>query len=176
MTKNSKSIVWGVVIILIVLVGGYFAVMKKPVGTPAPVTSTPQTQTYTNDQYGFSIDLPATWKGYTVLVTGWEGRDVSGADSSGKVTENGPIITLRNPAWTTANPTEDMPIMVFTSAQWDQVVNEKIGVSAAPIPPSTLGKNSKYVLALPPRYNFDYKADWQEVDTLVHTLKAFEPK
>ncbi len=171
MTQDSKNIAW-IVIIIVLLFVGYLAFVKKPVSTPTnSTTNNSVTPTYKNDQYGFSIDLPSSWKGYKVLVTGWEGRDMA----SGKVSDHGPIITLRHPDWTTANPREDMPIMVFTPAQWDLVIGEKMSVGAAPIPPSSLDKNSQYVLALPARYNYDYKTGWEEVDTLVHTLKAFEP-
>ena len=133
-------------------------------------------KTYLNNQYGFLIALSESWKGYTVLNSQWEGRDVA----TGNVTTTGPIITLRHPQWTIANPREDMPVMIFTVAQWKRVINDKaasdnISVSAAPVPPSVLGQNSKYVIALPARYNYDYATGWEEVDRLVHTLKAFEP-
>jgi len=68
-----------------------------------------------------------------------------------------------------------MPIMVFTLTQWSQVQDEDFRVSAAPIPPSAVGKNSTYVLALPPRWDFDQLAGVEEVDRLVHGLVAFEP-
>ncbi len=128
-------------------------------------------KTYRNDQYGFSIALPDGWKGYTVLNSQWEGRDVA----TGNVTAHGPIVTLRHPLWTATAPREDMPIMVFTPAQWELVQQESLAVGAAPIPPSILGQNSKYIIALPARYNFDYKTGFEEVDQLVHALKAYEP-
>ncbi len=128
-------------------------------------------ETYHNEQYGFSIALPDSWKGYVVLNSQWEGRDVA----TGNVTERGPVITLRHPQWTLSAPREDMPVMVFNPAQWQLVQHEEMAVSAAPIPPSILGQNSKYIIALPARYNYDYKTGWEEVDQLVHTLKAFEP-
>jgi hypothetical protein len=42
--------------------------------------------------------------------------------------------------------------MVFTSAEWQQVQAVTMAVSAAPIGPSELGSESKYVFALPPRW------------------------
>ncbi|HWQ71164.1 MAG TPA: hypothetical protein VN370_02480 [Desulfitobacteriaceae bacterium] len=39
--------------------------------------------------------------------------------------------------------------MIFTLAQWNTVQGEELSVGAAPIAPSELGKNSKYVFALP---------------------------
>ena len=134
-------------------------------------TSSTNSVIYQNNQYGFSIVLPDSWTGYSVLNSQWQGRDVA----TGKVTASGPMITLRHPLWTTAQPREDMPMMIFTPAQWSLIQSEKMAVSAAPIPPSVLGQNSKYVITLPARYNYDYKTGWEEVDQLVHTLKAFEP-
>lgn len=161
-----------VLIIILLGVGGYFAFVKKPAQINDPMIFLNE---YRNDQYGFGLELPNSWNGFTVLNSRWEGRDIS-VNSNGSVTETGPIITLRHPQWTQMSQREDMPIMVFTTAQWTQVESEKVGVSAAPFPPSVLAKNSKYVLALPPRYNYDYKTGYEEVDVLVHTLQAFEPK
>ena len=42
--------------------------------------------------------------------------------------------------------------MVFTEAQWKDLEADGFTVSAAPVPPSELGRNSKYVFALPPRF------------------------
>jgi hypothetical protein len=149
-----------------------------PMYTPR-MSAAPSASLYRNDQYGFSINLPSYWgsystannHSYSILNTQWQGTDVA----SGKITETGPLITLRSPNWLAAVPTEDMPIMVFTPAQWQKIQQEQLAVSAAPIPPSLLGQNSKYVFALPARYNYDYKTGWQDVDQAVHTLKAFEP-
>jgi hypothetical protein len=47
--------------------------------------------------------------------------------------------------------------MIFTIDQWNLIQQEKISVSAAPIGPSKLGQNSKYIFALPARYNFAYE-------------------
>ena len=118
-------------------------------------------------EYGFRIELPESWRGYSIIVGRWTAT--SGVEASG------PTITLRHPAWTSDAPREDMPIMVFTHDQWDQVQNEDFRVSAAPIPPSAVGQNSKYVLALPPRWDFDQLPGVEEVDHAVHGLIAFEP-
>ncbi|MDO8495885.1 MAG: hypothetical protein Q7S43_00320 [bacterium] len=139
----------------------------NPLFIPSDIVGT----NYKNSQYGFSIVLPDSWKGYTVLNSQWEGRNVM----TDYIVDQGAIITLRHPRWTTTNPREDMPIMIFTLTQWDDVKSGKMSLGAAPIPPSVLGQNSKYVLALPARYNYDFKTGWEEVDQLVHTLKAYEP-
>lgn len=126
---------------------------------------------YRDTQYGFYISLPDSWSGYTVLNSQWTGRDVA----TGKIIAQGPIITLRHPLWTAAAPREDMPVMVFTPAQWALVKAENMSLGAAPIQPSLLGQNSQYILALSARYNYDFKTGYEEVDQLVHTLKAIEP-
>lgn len=136
--------------------------------TPRP---SPTQAVYYDTQYGFEIDLPQSWVGYSTLNSQWEGRDVA----TGKVTQTGPLITLRHPQWTSSAPREDMPVMVFTLAQWQLITSQKLSVGAAPIAPSLLGQNSKYILALPARYNYDFKTGWEEVDQLVRMLMAFEP-
>lgn len=102
---------------------------------------------YRNNVYGFCFVLPETWKGYTIVPEQWDGNLLS----SGQAV-HGPQLLIRNPKWTAANPYQDIPIMVFTPAQWKQVENVDMAVSAAPIGPQELGHNSKYVFALPPRW------------------------
>jgi hypothetical protein len=145
------------------------AVQPTPTPTPNP-TPTPTSQIYTNSQYGFTIDLQPDWTGYTVLNQQWEGADVA----TGKVTEKGPKVVLRHPKWTAAAHYEDIPVMVFTMDQWNKVSSQKLSLGAAPIGPTKLDSNSKYVFALPARYNYDYATGYKEADQIVHTLKSFE--
>ncbi|MGB9695072.1 MAG: Ser-Thr-rich GPI-anchored membrane family protein [Caldisericaceae bacterium] len=129
---------------------------------------------YTNSQYGFSFSLPASWKGYSIVNSQWTGYPNN--SQGGQGTEiNGPEILIRNPKWTVSDPYQDIPIMVFTIDQWNLVEQEKLSVSAAPIGPTELGRNNKYVFALPARYNFAYPTGWQEVDQILkgNPLKAF---
>jgi hypothetical protein len=59
--------------------------------------------------------------------------------------------------------------MVFTHAQWRLVSQQKLAVSAAPIGPRLLARNSRYVLALPPRFDFAALPGSEEVqDILAH--------
>lgn len=53
--------------------------------------------------------------------------------------------------------------MIFTLRQW----NENLIVSAAPIGPSELGRNSRYVFALPPRYNYAFPDGYEEVEQIL---------
>lgn len=126
---------------------------------------------YKNNQYGFSFTLPKSWSGYSIINQIWEGNDIK----LGKITETGALISLRHPQWTSKNPRQDIPIMVFTIAQWNLVQQEKIGVGAAPIAPSELGRNNVYVFALPARYNFAFITGYKEVEDILkdHPLKAF---
>lgn len=152
---------------------------NTPTDTPASDTTPAQTDNntsspsdsgsvllYSNTDFGFDITLPASWKGYKVINDTWEGNALSG-DQAGQVIESGTKLIIRHPDWTEENPRQDIPIMIFTKEQWDLVEKEDIGVSAAPIGPSELGRNSKYVFALPPRYNFAYAAGYEEVETIV---------
>ena len=128
---------------------------------------------YKNTQYGFSFSLPLAWYGYTIVEDSWVG-DVSGTKSD-VVVEKGPIILIRHPKWTSANPRQDIPIMIFTIEQWNELQQEKFHIGAAPIGPMELGRNSKYVFALPARYNFAFLPGFEEVDEIIQSkpLKAF---
>jgi hypothetical protein len=57
--------------------------------------------------------------------------------------EKGPFIIIRHPLWTESNPRQDIPIMIFTKAQWKLDEANKLIVSAVPIGPGELGRNSK---------------------------------
>jgi len=102
---------------------------------------------YRNAQYGFCILLPADWKGFTVIRDKWGG---SRMDDTEAPPIEGPELIVRNPRWTTAAPRQDVPIMIFTKAQWELADNYSF--SAAPFGPGDIGRNSRYVFALPPRW------------------------
>lgn len=114
---------------------------------------------YTNEYYGFDFVLPLSWEGYTVVVEQWEGY--------GKTTAFGPIIMLRHPHWTEKVPRQDIPILVLTLEQWESMQQEQFHIGAAPINPSELGRNNRYVFALPARYNFSFLEGYEEVDTIL---------
>ena len=113
--------------------------------SPATPVSTPLL--YQNKQYGFCFRLPADWKDYTIIEERWNGTVL---DS--QKTESGPELVIRHPKWTTDNPWQDIPIMIFTPSQWKLVEADNLSVSAAPIGPDELGSNRNYVFALPPRW------------------------
>ena len=127
---------------------------------------------YRNAQYGFCFSLPASWRGYSIVADRWTGEPLN--PRAGKATQYGPRISIRHPLWTKADPRQDIPIMVFTTRQWRLIENEDLSVGAAPFPPSELGRNSKYVFALPARYNFAFPTGFEEVQEILgsHPLRG----
>jgi hypothetical protein len=125
-----------------------------------------QPNVYRNDQYRFTFKLPDSWKGYSVLAQTWSGY-ASSISNGQAIIERGPQIILRNPNWTIEKMRQDIPIMVFTLRQWSALKGQKFYVSAAPIAPSELGRNSQYLFALPPRYNYIFPTGWQEVEKIL---------
>jgi hypothetical protein len=98
---------------------------------------------YKNKKYRFRFSLPRSWKGYSIVVEEWRGSS----------DQTGPEILVRHPLWTEANPRQDIQIMVFTRPQWDLLDKGELVVSAAPVGPGELGRDAKYVFAVPPRYS-----------------------
>jgi hypothetical protein len=117
---------------------------------------------YTNEEYGFEFTLPATWKDYSIVMDKWKGEAVTG---EGK--EEGPMLSIRHPQWTSENPRQDIPILIFTIDQWDALQQEKFHIGAAPIGPQELNRNEKYVFALPARYNFAFPTGYEEVEQIL---------
>jgi len=136
--------------------------------TNAPATT--QSIVYRNTQYGFTFTLPNSWKGYTIVAANWEGR----ADGEPGTAETGPLLLIRHPEWTSENPRQDIPIMVLTVEQWNSLQDEKFHIGAAPIGPGELGRNHKYVFALPARYNFAFPTGYEEVETILSN-KPLQP-
>jgi hypothetical protein len=132
---------------------------------------------YTNTQFGLRISLPDSWQGYGVTMFEWVATDftTSGAEQEAG---RGPKVHIVHPLVAGGNPRQDIPIMVFTLEQWGHVSgqNSNWSVSAAPIPPTELARNSRYVFALPARYNFVSLPGWEEVDELLRNgaVSAFD--
>lgn len=129
---------------------------------------------YRNSHYGFCVSLPASWKGYLIVVDHWEGSNTSGPQGY-QIVEHGPLISIRHPLWSKENPRQDIPIMVFTRKQWDSLQKDDFHIGAAPIGPNELGRNHKYVLALPARYNFANLPGLEEVDQIVQSKSLRAP-
>ena len=59
--------------------------------------------------------------------------------------------------------------MIFTLSQWDSLQQGEFFIGAAPIGPSELGRNSRYVLALPARYNVAFPTGYEEVEIILNS-------
>jgi len=152
---------------------GAMRVGAQPPATPQ-ASSPPAAQAaanieYRNARYGFCFVLPASWTGFSIVPGQWTGGAMDGGPPA-----TGPLLLIRQPAWTADNPREDIPIMIFTPGEWRRIEKDGLSVSAAPIGPSELGHNARYVFALPARYNFDFATGYEEVDGLIgqHALHA----
>lgn len=132
-------------------------------------TANNRTIEYRNAKYGFSFRLPSSWKGYQVLWSTWGGY-FPGED---RPPISGPMLKIRSPRWRVGQRTEDIPVMIYTLAQW----RENPVVSAAGVGPNELGRNSQYVFATPPRWDYDQLAGFREAERIVynHALRTFSP-
>ncbi|MTI47093.1 hypothetical protein [Sporosalibacterium faouarense] len=128
---------------------------------------------YINEEYGFRFSLPNSWKEYKIIENKWEGLAI---DDSGEnnISESGPIIYIRHPEWTSEKERQDIPIMIFTHKQWNSLQQEEFHIGAAPFGPSELGNNSKYVFALPARYNYAFPVGYEEVEDILNS-NALQP-
>jgi len=157
------SIVLGVLIIILIGTAIYFTQHKK---VEAPSTTIAETIEYKNTQYGFSMTLPKSWAGYSIVTSEWEGNTyVNPKDIANE--QRGPLTSIRHPAWTADNQRQDIPIMVFTLDQWDRLNKDEFHIGAAPINPSELGRNKDYVFALPARYNYAFPLGYEEVEQIL---------
>jgi hypothetical protein len=121
---------------------------------------------YENTRYGFSFSLPEGWKDYQIITEKWEGLSLA-ESNEGEVAETGPMILIRHPEWTAAKQRQDIPIMIFTLTQWKSLEQEEFHIGAAPMGPKELARNSKYVFALPARYNYAFPAGYEEVEKIL---------
>ena len=183
MGKKVFNITIGLLALILIIWLVYFAFSKKTEdvipansgtasSTEAEATTTIE---YTNTEYKFRFALPDSWKGYSIITTEWDGYSFDNAEQKQILVEKGPIISIRHPDWTAQNPRQDIPIMVFTIKQWNEIQANKFFIGAAPVGPSELGKNTKYVFALPARYNFAFPTGFEEVDQIINSkpLQAF---
>jgi hypothetical protein len=144
-----------------------FGVAPRPAPSPLPPHGhrprDSRCVVYTNTRYGFRFCLPQSWAGFTVDTSRWDGRVLVGGSARPPQVLHGPELFIRHPLWTADHPRQDIPILIFTHAQWRLVERQAVAVSAAPIGPSELGRNTSFVFALPPRYDFAFLTGWQEV-------------
>lgn len=172
------------IIIIAIFIGtiAFYEMSREEIPPPAPGPSEPaptgklvatSSILYTNNDYGFTVTLPENWKGYSLVKSMWIGQGAGDTQEEPRAT--GPLIAIRSPLWTSAAPRQDIPIMVLTLRDWDDLKREVFHIGAAPIPPSELGRNASYVFALPARYNYAFPAGFEEVQAILEgkPLHAF---
>ena len=171
MNKKTISLV-----LIIIIVLGFVAYLMYSKNQNVPSTNNPlptasTSVLYTNNDLGFNFSLPDNWKGYSIVNNTWEGNPLKATSTK----QTGPKLLIRNPKWTSTLPYEDIPVLVFTVAQWDSYKAENFSVSAAPIDASELERNNIYVFALPPRWDFDYSEGYVEAQNIIKSnpLKTF---
>ncbi|HEX3011845.1 MAG TPA: M56 family metallopeptidase [Syntrophomonadaceae bacterium] len=178
-TSKKTTLKWAIVALALLFAAGCSS-LNSPLGLQnsdssqkSAVTSEQKNQAatqtsaskiaYKNTVYGFNFTLPSSWQGYSTPIANWDGNDVG----SGKITETGPMITIRHPQWKTQKPRQDIPIMIFTRQQWESLQQGKFHIGAAPMGPSELGRNGSYVFALPARYNYAFLTGYEEVEKIL---------
>ncbi len=120
---------------------------------------------YKNTQYGFSFALPHSWNGYTIVTTQWEGLPAGGQSPI----DTGTMLSIRHPQWAADLPRQDIPILIFTLRQWDDLQKGRFHIGAAPIGPRELNRNTEFVFALPARYNYAFPVGYEEVERIIET-------
>lgn len=155
-----KKIIYISIICIALLGSALFYITKTPKTPLSPTPETPTVLTYTNTTYGFTLTLPDTWKGYTLIPAS---------------VKFGEAITLRHPLWNKENPYMDIPILIYPIAQWTtwEKNNFEGYPTAAPIGPTERGRNAKYVFATAPRYNYSFGIGFETVEEIIKNLKAF---
>jgi hypothetical protein len=131
---------------------------NRPSGLPAR---------YHDAQYDFTFFLPARWQGHSVLIQKWEGVSCLPAKDTTAVTAHGPIIVLRHPQWKADDPSQDIPIMVFTRSQWDALHSGEWFPYAGGVI-GEMWQTRKHVFAIYSRYNADDSVKgWNEADRIL---------
>lgn len=160
-SQRTANIFLVIILIAIVIAIGYFMLIKKTSDTTTNIDATKIE--YVNNQYGFNMFLPLSWKGYSIVESSWEGNRIDTLNQS----DRGPEILIRHPLWSPLNPRQDIPIMIFTPDEWELIGQEKLSLGAAPIGPSELGRNANYIFALPARYNYAFLTGFEEVEQII---------
>ena len=132
---------------------------------------------YHNAQYDFTFNLPATWKGSSVLTQHWEGETYLREKDKDVVLARGPMIVLRNPQWKTNNLYQDIPVYIFTRRQWDDIYLGKYDAAGASGVIYELWHDDKYVFGIHSRYNADDSLNgWKEAQDIVNQNCAAHPE
>ncbi len=166
--KASSNLKFTIIAVFLLAAVGLFALIKKAPSASVIREAASQTEPpiiYDNEQYAFHFTLPGDWKGFSIVDDEWLGT-VSTVKSDTTV-EKGPLVRIRHPQWTVATPHQDVPIMIFTAKQWTDLQKGKYQLGAAPVGPTELGRNEKYIFALPAHYNFAFPVGYEEVNDII---------
>lgn len=149
-----------------------FLFYGKPKSVQAPASDVLNQETsfevYKNDTYGFEMTFPITWKNYSAIKGYWQGNFTK---EQGMAV--GPMLTFRNPNWKENEHWQDIPVMIFAYDAWELVEKEEISLGAAPVGPSEIGRNAKWIFATPARwYGFTSDKGQEEAVAIVKTFKA----
>src|SRR6185437_6865362 len=104
---------------------------------------------YQNDLYGLTFHLPSDWTGYTVLHDRWQAYEYDDKLDRDVLAGTGPILILRHPIWRTDHRRQDIPILVFTTEQWQADVPERIYAGGTIY---ELCRNKRYVCGIYSRF------------------------
>jgi hypothetical protein len=159
-TPGVRAVAYAIILLALQMAGSLAAQQAPPQPQPASIE-------YKNARYGFCFYLPESWKGYFILTDRWRGYHNSGGPHGDETVAAGPRISIRHPQWTAVDPRQDIPIMVFTIAQWRALQKDKFFVSAAPIGPGELGRNRNYVFGLPARFDWAFPTGYEEVEQIL---------
>ena len=177
--NKRKIIILRTILLLVpfLIMGCALLAAKRPseVSTDTLTEPTAPVVEYRNTELGFSFSLPVSWEGFSVQTSNWEG--LKSGETGDEVVEQGLMLTIVHPKSTAQQPRQDIPLMVFTIEQWGQMQSGEWYIGAAPVGPLELGRNSRYVFALPARYNYAFPEGWEEVEQIIqdHPLVTFEP-
>lgn len=160
----------GIAVLLIALgVVGYMVYQRtraiEVVDTATTTPSVNETQNalvYRNNTYGFSVPLPESWRGYSV-----------NEQPMGSYLE----VHIVHPQSSAQNQRMDIPVLVVPIATWNKWYppndpNNGQHPFAAPIPATERARNTKYVFATAPRYNYSFAIGYEEVDEIVKKITA----
>jgi len=116
---------------------------------------------YYNSQYDFTFFLPASWRGYSVLIQQW---NASQTDST--MPEHGPVIVIRHPQWKINDIYQDIPVRVFTRSQWEADRHGKFAIDAGGFE-EEIEHNREFVFVISSRFNTEELKASKEADDVV---------
>ncbi len=128
---------------------------------------------YRNAKYGLTFFLPASWRGYSVSIEDLEDARYSPMEDRPIIIGHTPMVTFRHPQWHAGARYQDIPILVFTRAQWDALHHGELWPSRfAGGTMDELWHNRGFVFAMSSRYNWGEFAGMREVASIVEHNRA----